>query len=81
LVRRKGESVSLVVLCTVAVLGVRGPASLAETQGPRGADEADLLKQIELAERAEKRDARRLLAWGVDCLVTDALERIGPDFA
>jgi len=25
--------------------------------------------------------ARRLLGWGVDCLVTDALERIGPDFA
>jgi glycerophosphoryl diester phosphodiesterase len=25
-------------------------------------------------------DARRLLAWGVDSLVTDALERIGPDF-
>lgn len=25
--------------------------------------------------------ARRLLDWGVDCLVTDALEAIGPDFA
>ena len=25
--------------------------------------------------------ARRLLGWGVDCLVTDALERIGPDFS
>src|SRR3954470_9308428 len=24
--------------------------------------------------------ARRLLAWGVDCLVTDALKDIGPDF-
>jgi len=28
----------------------------------------------------EPADARRLLDWGVDCLVTDALERIGPDF-
>jgi len=27
----------------------------------------------------EPADARRLLGWGVDCLVTDALERIGPD--
>jgi len=26
-------------------------------------------------------DARRLLGWGVDCLVTDALELIGPRFA
>ena len=25
--------------------------------------------------------ARRLLGWGVDCLVTDALKLIGPDFA
>jgi glycerophosphoryl diester phosphodiesterase len=25
--------------------------------------------------------ARLLLGWGVDCLVTDALELIGPDFA
>lgn len=29
----------------------------------------------------EPQAARRLLGWGVDCLVTDALERIGPDFA
>ena len=29
----------------------------------------------------DPQDARRLLGWGVDCLVTDALERIGPDFA
>jgi len=28
----------------------------------------------------DRRIARRLLAWGVDSLVTDALERIGPDF-
>ncbi len=28
----------------------------------------------------EAADARRLLDWGVDCLVTDVLERIGPDF-
>ena len=27
----------------------------------------------------ETADARRLLGWGVDCLVTDALDRIGPD--
>lgn len=26
----------------------------------------------------DRRSARKLLAWGVDCLVTDALERIGP---
>jgi glycerophosphoryl diester phosphodiesterase len=26
-------------------------------------------------------EARRLLAWGVDCLVTDALDAIGPRFA
>jgi len=25
--------------------------------------------------------ARRLLGWGVDCLVTDALDRLGPEFA
>jgi glycerophosphoryl diester phosphodiesterase len=25
--------------------------------------------------------ARRLLGWGVDCLVTDALRTIAPDFA
>jgi hypothetical protein len=25
-------------------------------------------------------EARRLLAIGADCLVTDALDRIGPDF-
>ncbi|HLE67171.1 MAG TPA: glycerophosphodiester phosphodiesterase family protein, partial [Burkholderiales bacterium] len=24
--------------------------------------------------------ARQVLGWGVDCLVTDALDRIGPDF-
>lgn len=29
----------------------------------------------------EPADARRLLGWPVDCIVTDALERIGPDFA
>ena len=29
----------------------------------------------------EPADARRLFGWGVDCLVTDALDRIGPDFA
>lgn len=28
----------------------------------------------------EPADARRLLAMGADCLVTDALDRIGPDF-
>ena len=28
-----------------------------------------------------RRSARKLLRWGVDCLVTDALKRIGPDFA
>jgi glycerophosphoryl diester phosphodiesterase len=26
----------------------------------------------------DRRAARRLLGWGVDCLVTDALERVGP---
>jgi len=29
----------------------------------------------------DRRAARKLLSWGVDCLVTDALGRIGPDFA
>ena len=29
----------------------------------------------------DRRASRKLLAWGVDCLVTDALARIGPDFA
>ena len=29
----------------------------------------------------DRRAARKLLGWGVDCLVTDALARIGPDFA
>ena len=29
----------------------------------------------------DPRTARKLLRWGVDCIVTDALERIGPDFA
>ena len=29
----------------------------------------------------DRRSARKLLRWGVDCLVTDALKRIGPDFA
>ena len=29
----------------------------------------------------EPADARRLLDWGVDCIVTDALDRIGPDTA
>jgi len=29
----------------------------------------------------DRRTAKRLLRWGVDCLVTDALKRIGPDFA
>lgn len=29
----------------------------------------------------DRRAARRLLRWGVDCMVTDALKRIGPDFA
>ncbi len=29
----------------------------------------------------DRRPARRLLAWGVDCLVTDRLDRIGPDFS
>lgn len=28
----------------------------------------------------DRRPARRLLAWGVDCLVTDRLDRIGPGF-
>jgi hypothetical protein len=28
----------------------------------------------------EPADARRLFGWGVDCIVTDALDRIGPDF-
>jgi glycerophosphoryl diester phosphodiesterase len=28
----------------------------------------------------EPQTARRLLRWGADCLVTDALEDIGPDF-
>jgi glycerophosphoryl diester phosphodiesterase len=28
----------------------------------------------------DRRAARRLLGWGVDCLVTDALERVGPAF-
>jgi glycerophosphoryl diester phosphodiesterase len=27
----------------------------------------------------DRRSARKLLGWGVDCLVTDALQRIGPD--
>ena len=29
----------------------------------------------------EPQDARRLLGWGVDCVVTDALDRIGPSTA
>jgi len=29
----------------------------------------------------DRRTARKLLAWGVDCLVTDRLDRITPDFA
>jgi len=29
----------------------------------------------------DRRTARKLLRWGVDCLVTDALKRIGPAFA
>jgi len=29
----------------------------------------------------DPRAARKLLGWGVDCLVTDALKRIGPEFA
>ena len=29
----------------------------------------------------DPRAAHRLLRWGVDCIVTDALRRIGPDFA
>jgi len=29
----------------------------------------------------DRRAARKLLAWGVDCLVTDRLDRIAPDFA
>jgi glycerophosphoryl diester phosphodiesterase len=29
----------------------------------------------------DRRPARRLLAWGVDCLITDRLDRIGPDFS
>jgi len=28
----------------------------------------------------DRRAARRLVSWGVDCLATDALARIGPDF-
>ncbi|MGH8738335.1 MAG: glycerophosphodiester phosphodiesterase [Burkholderiales bacterium] len=28
----------------------------------------------------DRRSARKLLRWGVDCLVTDALKRIGPQF-
>ena len=28
----------------------------------------------------DRRTARRLLGWGVDCLVTDALARVGPQF-
>lgn len=28
----------------------------------------------------DRRSASKLLGWGVDCLVTDALARIGPDF-
>lgn len=27
----------------------------------------------------DRRAARKLLSWGVDCLVTDALDRVGPD--
>jgi glycerophosphoryl diester phosphodiesterase len=29
----------------------------------------------------DRRTARKLLGWGVDCLVTDRLDRIAPDFA
>jgi len=29
----------------------------------------------------DRRPARRMLDWGVDCLVTDRLDRIGPDFS
>jgi glycerophosphoryl diester phosphodiesterase len=29
----------------------------------------------------DRRVARKLLHWGVDCLVTDRLDRIGPDFS
>ncbi|KPK08546.1 MAG: hypothetical protein AMJ64_03230 [Betaproteobacteria bacterium SG8_39] len=29
----------------------------------------------------DPRAARKLLGWGVDCIVTDALKRIGPEFA
>jgi len=29
----------------------------------------------------DRRAARKLLGWGVDCLVSDRLDRIGPDFA
>ncbi len=29
----------------------------------------------------DRRSARKLLGWGVDCLVSDRLDRIGPDFA
>jgi len=29
----------------------------------------------------DRRAARRLLGWGVDCLVTDRLDRVPPDFA
>jgi len=28
----------------------------------------------------DRRSARKLLHWGVDCLVTDRLDRVGPDF-
>jgi hypothetical protein len=29
----------------------------------------------------DRRSAKKLLGWGVDCLVTDRLDRIGPGFA
>lgn len=29
----------------------------------------------------DRRTARKLLGWGVDCLVSDRIDRIGPDFA
>jgi glycerophosphoryl diester phosphodiesterase len=29
----------------------------------------------------EPADARRMLAMGADCIITDALDRIGPDFS